>query len=184
MIYLELFIAFLKVGCFSFGGAYGAIPLIKETALSYHWVSEEMLSYFIAVGESTPGSIMVNLATYIGNHQGGILGAVVATFAVVLPAFLIILLVVSLLKNIFHNVYVNAFIEGIKPCVIGIIIATGLCMVVENVVFDFQLDINALIMTILLLISIYYYKYQTKKELSPIYMIILSAILGICIYSI
>ncbi len=184
MIYLELFIAFLKVGCFSFGGAYGAIPLIKETVLSYHWVSEEMLSYFIAVGESTPGSIMVNLATYIGNHQGGILGAIVATFAVVLPAFLIILLVVSLLKALLDNVYIKAFIEGIKPCVIGIIIATGLCMIIENVIFEFQLDINAFIITLLLFFSICFYKYKTKKELSPIYMIILSAILGVCIYSI
>ena len=93
MIYLDLFLGFLKVGCFAFGGAYGAIPLIRDVVMSYGWLNEEMLTYMIAVSESTPGPIMVNLATYIGSSQAGILGAVVATLAVVLPSFLIILLI-------------------------------------------------------------------------------------------
>ena len=63
MILLELFIGFLKVGCFAFGGAYGAIPLIRDVVLSYGWLDDEMLTYMIAVSESTPGPIMVNLAT-------------------------------------------------------------------------------------------------------------------------
>ena len=65
MIYLDLFLGFLKVGCFAFGGAYGAIPLIRDVVMSYGWLSDEMLTYMIAVSESTPGPIMVNLATYI-----------------------------------------------------------------------------------------------------------------------
>ena len=95
MIYLDLLIGFLKVGCFSFGGAYAAIPLIREVVLSYGWVSEEMLTDMIAVSESTPGPIMVNLATYIGSSQAGFPGAVLATLAVVLPAFVIILLIMA-----------------------------------------------------------------------------------------
>ena len=65
MIYLELLIGFLKIGLFSFGGAYAAIPLIREVVLSYGWLTEETLSDMIAVSESTPGSIIVNMATYI-----------------------------------------------------------------------------------------------------------------------
>ena len=65
MIYLELLLGFLKVGCFTFGGAYSAIPLIRDVVLSYSWLSDEELSYMIAVSESTPGPIMVNLATYV-----------------------------------------------------------------------------------------------------------------------
>lgn len=99
MIYLELFLGFLKVGCFAFGGAYGAIPLIRDVVMSYGWLSDEMLTYMIAVSESTPGPIMVNLATYVGSNQAGFLGAFVATLAVVLPSFLIILLVTALLKT-------------------------------------------------------------------------------------
>ena len=82
MIYLDLFLGFLKVGCFAFGGAYGAIPLIRDVALSYGWLSDETLTYMIAVSESTPGPIMVNLATYVGSSQAGMLGAIVATLAV------------------------------------------------------------------------------------------------------
>ena len=81
MIYLELLIGFLKVGLFSFGGAYAAIPLIREVVLSYGWVTEEMLTDMIAVSESTPGPIMVNLATYVGTSQAGIPGAIIATLA-------------------------------------------------------------------------------------------------------
>ena len=89
MIYLELFLGFLKVSCFAFGGAYGAIPLIRDVVLSYGWISDETLTYMIAVSESTPGPIIVNLATYIGNTQGGLLGALVATLGVVLPCFFV-----------------------------------------------------------------------------------------------
>lgn len=70
MIYLDLFAGFLKVGCFAFGGAYGAIPLIRDVVMSYGWLNDDMLTYMIAVSESTPGPIMVNLATYVGSSQG------------------------------------------------------------------------------------------------------------------
>ena len=106
MIYLELFLGFLKVGCFSFGGAYGAIPLIRDVVMSYGWLDDEMLTYMIAVSESTPGPIMVNLATYVGSNQAGFAGSVIATLAVVLPSFLIILLVTALLKTALKNRYV------------------------------------------------------------------------------
>ena len=132
MIYLDLFLGFLKVGCFAFGGAYGAIPLIRDVVMSYGWLNEEMLTYMIAVSESTPGPIMVNLATYIGSSQAGFLGSVMATLAVVLPSFLIILLVTVLLKTALKNPYVQAVLRGLKPCVIGIVLATGVYMVLKN----------------------------------------------------
>ena len=132
MTYFDLFFGFLKVGCFSFGGGYGAVPLIRDVVLSYGWMDEEMLTYMIAVSESTPGPIMVNMATYVGSSQGGILGAAVATLAVVLPSFLIILLVTALLKAALKNQYVQAVLRGLKPCIIGIVLATGLYMIAAN----------------------------------------------------
>ena len=132
MIYLDLFLGFLKVGCFSFGGAYGAIPLIRDVTLSYGWLDDETLAYMIAVSESTPGPIMVNLATYVGSSQAGLGGAVLATLAVVLPSFLVILLAAAVLKNLLENRYVKAVLGGLKPCVIGIILATGVYMTVHN----------------------------------------------------
>ena len=185
MIYLDLFIGFLKVGCFAFGGAYGAIPLIRDVVMSYGWLSEEMLTYMIAVSESTPGPIMVNLATYIGSSQAGILGAILATLAVVLPSFLIILLVPALLKTLIKNKYVQAILRGLKPCVIGIVLATGIFMVLSNCFGRLSaLTVNwqAIITTALLLAAIFGYKHFAKKKLSPIMLIVISAVIGIIVF--
>ena len=134
MIYFDLFFGFLRVGCFAFGGAYGAIPLIRDVVLSYGWLNEDTLTYMIAVSESTPGPIMINLATYVGSSQGGIWGAIIATLAVVLPSYLIILLVMAVLKTLIKNKYFQAVLRGIKPCVIGIILATGVYMILGNLI--------------------------------------------------
>jgi chromate transporter len=174
----------LKVGCFAFGGAYGAIPLIRDVVLSYGWLNDEMLTYMIAVSESTPGPIMVNLATYIGSSQAGIFGAAIATLAVALPSFVIILLVTALLKTALKNKYVQAVLRGLKPCVIGIVLATGMYMVWGNcfgTVSGIQVNIQAIIITALLVASMFGYKRLTKKKLSPLGLIALSAILGILI---
>ena len=88
MMYLKLFWEFFKVSCFTFGGAYGAIPLIRDMVLGNGWITDERLSYMIAVSESTPGPIIINLATYVGNEQGGFSGSLIATLGVVLPSFI------------------------------------------------------------------------------------------------
>ena len=185
MICLDLFLGFLKVGCFAFGGAYGAIPLIRDVVMSYGWLNDEMLTYMIAVSESTPGPIMVNLATYIGSSQAGFLGASIATLAVVLPSFLIILLVTALLKTALKNKYVQAILRGLKPCVIGIVLATGIYMVLKNcfiTISDVTVNLNAVIITALLIASMSGYKHLKKEKLSPISLIILSAVLGIIVF--
>ena len=129
MIYWDLFLGFLKVGCFTFGGAYSAIPLIRDVVRSYGWLSDETLTYMIAVSESTPGPIIVNIATYVGNSQAGFWGAVLATLAVGLPSFFVILLIM------------------------GVLITAA-----------------------------FLYKRLSRKKLSPIALIVLSAILGSLLY--
>ncbi len=181
MIMLELFIGFLIVGFFAFGGAYGAIPLIRDVVLSYGWLDDEMLTYMIAVSESTPGPIMVNLATYVGSSQAGIAGSLVATFAVVIPSFIIILLVTALLKTVLRNKYVQAVLRGLKPCMIGIILATGVFMIIRNglVIQDGAVQNHPLILT-LILGAIYFGSRKIKKGgISPILLICLSALAGI-----
>ena len=187
MTYLDLFLGFLKVGCFAFGGAYGAIPLIRDVVLSYGWLSDETLTYMIAVSESTPGPIMVNLATYVGSSQVGMLGAIVSTLAVVLPSFIIILLVTALLKTELKNKYVQAVLRGLKPCVIGIVLATGIYMVVNNCfgsVSALSANYQAIIITAILVASMFGYKHFKKKKLSPVLLIVLSAVAGMVIYGI
>ena len=186
MIYWQLLWAFLKVGSFSFGGAYGAIPLIRDIVLSNGWLSEERFMYFIAVSESTPGPIMVNMATYIGNSQAGFLGAVLATAGVVLPSFIIILVIVALLNNFIQNKYVQSVLRGIRPCFIGIVLAMGIYLGVSNVfppastkLLDWQ---GVLITCVLLAVSFGYQKIKSK-DFSPILLITLSAAMGIALYA-
>lgn len=186
MIYLDLLIGFLEVGLFSFGGAYAAIPLIRDVVLAHEWLDDEMLSYMIAVSESTPGPIMVNLATYVGSNKGGLLGAVIATTAVMLPAFLIILFIMGLAKSLLKNPYVQAVLRGLKPCVIGVILATGVYMIIGNcyVKTGTGIDITALLMTCGL--SLFYFGSRKfiKKGLSPIGLICLAAVAGVAVYGI
>ena len=182
MIYWELFWGFLKVGAFAFGGAYGAIPLIRDIVLSYGWLTDETLTDMIAVSESTPGPIMVNLATYVGSSQAGLPGAILATTAVVLPSFLIILLLMAILKNAIRNKYVQAVLRGLKPCMIGIVLATGICMMVRNCYTFQKADIKSIVITAALLLLFYGSRYVLKKKLSPIWLIILSAGIGAAVF--
>ena len=187
MIFKELFWGFFKVSCFTFGGGFGAIALIRDLVLGKGWLDEEMLTYMIAVGESTPGPIMVNLATYIGSAKAGFLGAAVATFAVVLPAFLIIILITALLKNFIKNPYVQAVLRGLKPCVTGIILATGCYMVLHNcIAYESKINVSvqAMILTSILFIIKYGYQHFKKKKMSPIVLILISAVAGIIVYGI
>ncbi|MBP5531166.1 MAG: chromate transporter [Lentisphaeria bacterium] len=184
MIYLELLIGFLKVGLFSFGGAYGAIPLIRDVVVSYGWIGDEMLTYMIAVSESTPGPIMVNLATYAGSSQAGLPGAAIATAAVVLPSFVIILLVMILLRKLLKNRFVQAILRGMKPCIAGIILATGVYLIFRNcagTLREFKPDPTAILLTIGLAAIHFGSKLFLKRGLSPIGLIVISALAGIAV---
>ena len=184
MMLLELFLGFLRVGCFSFGGGYAAVALIREVVLSHGWMTEEMLSYVIAVSESTPGPIMVNLATYIGSSQAGVPGAIVATFAVVLPAFLIILALMAVLRRFTENPWVKALLLGLKACVTGLILATALEMLASNCLKGGTPDLTAVLLT-LALGGIYFgFKPVFKKKLSPIALIAIAAALGMAVYGV
>ena len=187
MIYLELLIGFLKVGLFSFGGAYAAIPLIREVVLSYGWVTEEMLTDMIAVSESTPGPIMVNLATYVGNSQAGIPGAIIATLASILPAFVLILLIMEVMKHTLNNKYAQAVMRGLQSCVIGVITAVGIHMLYKNAILPLtgaEADWRPLALAVVLAV-IYFGSRKIKKlkkGISPILLIGISAVLGIIIF--
>ena len=121
MIFLELFWTFFKIGAFTFGGGYAMLPLIQEAVLTKGWGTPEALINFIAVSESTPGPFAINMATYIGAEQGGILGAFCATLGVVTPSFIIILLVAKFFDKFKESKIVKGCMYGLKPAVIGLI---------------------------------------------------------------
>ena len=189
-IYLELFLAFFKIGLFTFGGGYAMISFVMETCVSKNWLSESEVLNFIAICESTPGPIAINMATFVGSSQGGILGSVCATLGVVLPSFIIILIIAMVLNNLLKIKGVQAFIDGIKPTIVGLISATFITLFlstifsisdIESTQFSFSYQ-GLIIFGITVLISLLYKKI-VKKAVSPILLILLSGILGILFYA-
>lgn len=188
MIYLRLFLTFLEIGAVSFGGGYGMISLIREKVLGYGWLTEEDFLSFIAVSESTPGPLAVNMATFIGSSQGGFPGALCATLGVVLPSFCIILLIAALMRNLLKYAGVNAALGGIRPAVVGLILGTALTMALgtlfgfsaigDSVVPDWR---GLAILGILLVLHALCRRFRHRPP-SPILMILLSAGLGILLY--
>ncbi|MCI9046826.1 MAG: chromate transporter [Hungatella sp.] len=181
----ELFLGFFRVGCFAFGGAYGAIPLIRAMVLSHGWMDDEALACMIAVSESTPGPIMVNLATYVGSIQAGVCGAAVATVAVVLPSFVLILLITAVMRTVIQNPWVKAVLEAVKPCMAGIILATGVYMTIKGCVLGggmgrFPMDVRAMVIVVVLWGVLA--AGRKKKRLSPVMVMVLAAGMGVLLY--
>ena len=185
MIYLKLFLTFFEIGLFTFGGGYAMISLIRDKVLTYGWLSEEELLNMIAVSESTPGPIAVNMATFVGAEQGGILGSMCATFGVVLPSFIIILLIASILKNFTDNKYFKGFISGVKPVVIALITSTGVMLLVKCIGFVSlkEFDFNPVSSICFAVLTVIYFGYKklTNKKISTILLIVISAVLGIAV---
>lgn len=189
-IYLSLFLTFLKIGAVSFGGGYGMISLISEEVVNHGWLTESEFMNFIAVAESTPGPIAVNMATFIGSSQAGILGSLLATLGVVLPSFIIILLISAVFANLLKLAGVQWALKGVKAVVAGLITATGLTMMLscilgtKTVKNPIAFDYKALVIFGLVVIIAFSYNKLFKKKISPILLILISAILGILLYAI
>ena len=139
----------------------------------------------IAVSESTPGPIMVNMATYVGSMTAGIPGALIATFSVVLPAFVIIVLIMILMRGLLNNPYVKAVLRGLKPCIMGVILAMSISMILENTVIKGTIldpDIQAVVICSVLAAVYFGSRKIVKSGISPILLICIAAVMGIVVY--
>ena len=139
----------------------------------------------IAVAESTPGPIAVNMATYVGSTQGGILGSILATLGAITPSVIIILIIAGLLKNFLKYKGVRWALNGMKPVICGMILATGATLMLSNVLPNIEglsfsgFSLSALIITVVIAGLAFGYKRWKKKNLSPILIIVISAVLGV-----
>ena len=178
MIYVQLFLNFLMIGALSFGGGYGMISLVRETVLSHGWLTESDFLSFIAVSESTPGPLAVNM------------GAFLATLGVVLPSFVIILLIAAVLQNLMKYAGVEAFLSGVRPCVVAMILATALTMALSTLAgfttVGSGLSVSARSAAVFALLWAVHFAYKKviKKAPSPIGMIVLAAGLGILFWGV
>lgn len=202
MIYLTLFWEYFKIGLFTIGGGYAMLPLVTQIVEQYGWLTSDELLNFIAIAESTPGPFAINLATFIGVRVGGttslgvfgsILGAAVATFAVVLPSLIIIVIVTKLFDKFRSSKCVQGALYGIKPVVVGLILSallTVACQVVLPVLKLKEIRSDGFeqfnwISLILVAAFIPLSKIKIKgKKLHPILLIVTSAVLGVLLFGV
>ncbi len=185
MILLELFITFFKIGLFTFGGGYAMIPMIQTEVVAKGWMDIDTVYNFIAISESTPGPFAVNIATFIGAKTGGVFGAIIATFGLVLPSFIIILLIAKLFSTTFaSNRQVRKFLNSVKPVIIGLLIGVFVTLVGKSFFVAMPISLNNFdYRNLAILLSLVIVKLRFKK-ISPIFLIIIAAVLGMILYSI
>ena len=187
MMLLRLFWEFFKIGLFAVGGGMATIPFLYDLSDRTGWFTHAQLADMIAISESTPGPIGVNMATYVGFTTGGIPGAIIATLGLVAPSIIVILIIARVLEAFRQNKYVDAVFYGLRPCSVGLIAAAGM-LVVKIAMFNFDLygqtgaladlfNFRALALAAALVVLTRFVK--ITKKLHPVVFIAASAAVGI-----
>jgi chromate transporter len=190
MLYLRLFWEFFKTGLFAVGGGMATLPFLYDMAEATGWFTAGQLADMIAVSESTPGPIGVNMATYVGFTAGGIPGAIIATLGLITPSVIIILIIARVLQKFRQNKTVDAAFYGLRPCSVGLIAAAGL-LVVKVAMFHVDLyeesgvladlfNWKALALAAVLVVLTRWVK--PTKKLHPIFFILGSALVGVFLF--
>lgn len=191
-LFFTLFIEFFKTGLFAIGGGLATIPFLQEMIGKHGWFTTELLTDMIAVSESTPGPIGVNMATYVGfitglkdyGTIGSILGALITTMGLVLPSLIIICIIAQFLKKFKESEVVQSVFYGLRPAVTALIASAGLGIFMVTL---FSLDafkssgqiLDFFKLPYILLFCILFFISKKFKKLSPIMLIVFSAIIGV-----
>ena len=177
-IYIKIIWAYLKIGLFGFGGGYAMLSLIQREIVDSGWITSQMFTDIVAISQMTPGPIGINSATYIGYAlTGSILGSVLATATVVAPPFVLILYTGHFIRRHKDSPIIKSIFKGLRPVVVGLIASAALLLMnAEN----FGSDNNMLLKTVPICIGSFLIVYFTK--IHPIFVIILSAIVGLLIF--
>lgn len=183
MTYLLLFVEFFKTGLFSVGGGLATLPFLYEMADKYPWFDRPILADMIAISESTPGPIGVNMATYAGYQAGGILGGIIATIALVLPSLIIIIIIAKFLNKFNENNYVKSAFYGLRPAVTALIAVAGFevfkisILTINKFLLTHNIiDIINIKCTVLFAVLLYI---TNKFKAHPLVIILTAAVVGI-----
>ncbi|NLA76918.1 MAG: chromate transporter [Clostridiales bacterium] len=181
---------FFKTGLFAVGGGLAALPFLSEMSAAHpNWFTQEMLADMIAVSESTPGPIAVNMATYVGYTVSGIFGAVLATFSMILPSIIIVLIVARILEKYLNNKYVNGVFSGLRPAVTGLIAAAGYSVLKVSIMITgkpFTLDAPFAAFdwraVVLFVILVFFTQFKYTKKIHPVAYIVVAAAVRIAVF--
>jgi len=186
---IKLFWLFFKIGLFTFGGGYAMIPLMQTEIVGKGYIESELFVDFIAISESTPGPFAVNMATFIGMESMGFLGAFFTTLGVILPSFIIILLIASLGSRFLNSKIVNHAFKGLKPAVIGLVLSVAIGLAIKKVLplvnlKEMDFNFSSFDYKGLIIMAIVFGLSRLSKKMTPIRMVLLSAVLGLVFYGI
>lgn len=172
---------FFKTGLFAVGGGLATIPFLQDMAGKYGWFDLSTLSTMIAVSESTPGPIGVNMATYVGYIALGPLGGIISTLALVCPSIIVILIIANMFEKFKESKIVKQVFNGIRPFVVGLIIAACLDLFLTtllNLELGFGLQMFSILSIVIFIVLLFIYN---KFKINPILIIVIGAIIGIVI---
>ena len=169
-----LFLEFFKIGLFSIGGGLATLPFLYDLANKYNWFDINLIGDMIAISESTPGPIGINMATYVGFLHSNFIGSIVATTGLIVPPFIIIIIVSKFLSKFKKSKYIKEIFEFIRPVVTGLIASSALLIVSVGI-----LDKNYFIKEKELILFFVMFFAISKFKKSPIIYILLSIIIGI-----
>jgi len=190
MILLELFLTCFKVGLFTIGGGAAIIPMLQQEVVAKGWITMEEVLTYIAISESTPGPIAINMATFVGSSQAGFIGALCATLGMIMPSFIIILVIAKFFSKFSENRYIKTVLVSVRPFVVGMILSAGLYLVLSAIGIASlesikSIDLTSIggllgiILTVLLALIMLAYKKIFKKPVPVITFIAISAVVGI-----
>ena len=171
-LYLRLYWEFFKTGLFAIGGGMATLPFLKDIGATTGWFSQTDLMNMLAVSESTPGPVGINMATYVGYTVGGVPGAIVATIGEVTPSIIVILIVAAMLAKFRDSRYVANAFYGLRPATVGLIAAAALLLMNSENFIDYK---SFLIFGAAFILT-------WKFKINPILMIILAGIAGMVLY--
>ncbi len=182
---ISLFVVFFKIGLFSFGGGYAMISMLKQEATSHNFLSAADFTNIVAISQITPGPIAINMATFVGFKLSGFLGATVATASVALPSFIIVLIVIRFFIKFSDNQVVKNIFMGLRPAVVGLIFAATVLIAwteffPNSEYMDFKGITTFSIRSFLIFVGCFLV--IKKFKISPIYVMIASAIIGVFIF--
>lgn len=175
---VELFFEFAKVGLFSVGGGLATIPFLQDMGKRTGWFTPEELATMIAVSESTPGPMGINMASYVGFQSGGILGAMVASFGVITPCVIIILLVATMLEKFKDSKAVQGLFYGLRPASAALILSAAVQVAQVGLTEETELGFVLSPPSVVLALGLWGAMFYSGKKLHPVIYVFLSALLG------
>ncbi len=174
---LQLFVSYLKIGFFGFGGGYAMLSLIHSEVVERNgWLTNGEFSDIVAISQMTPGPIAINSATYIGYEVAGVWGSIVATVAVCLPALTLMMLITRFFLKLHDNIYVKSVVAGMKPVVVGMIVSAALLLIFPHSA-EGKSFIDGWSWVIFAAVLI-----ASARKVNPILLIVLSGVAGVLIY--